>query len=112
MTEYATAEEDNDPIRSGLKVIAAIEPVFVGAYGVHAVWPSDAHFAWDGARGVMVDSPEGFLNAPAVGIPKDEREPGVRGITLDEARGIAGKSQGKGPHVLSGCPGFSDRTAA
>lgn len=94
MTEHATAEEDGDPIRSGLKVIAAIEPVFAGAYGVHAVWPSDAYFAWDGARGVMVDSPEGFLNAPAVGIPKDEREPGVRGITLDEARGIAEKSQG------------------
>lgn len=94
MTEYATAEEDGDPIRSGLKVIAAIEPVFKGAYGVHAVWPSDAYFGWDGWRGVLIDTPEGFLNAPAVGLPMDEREQGVRGIILDEARAIAGKSQG------------------
>lgn len=94
MTEYATAEEDGDPIRSALKVVAAIEPVFEGAWGPHAVWPRDAYFGWDGWQGVLIDTPEGFLNAPALGIPKDNREPGVRGITLDEARGIAEKSQG------------------
>lgn len=94
MTEYATAEEDGDPIKSGLKTIIAIEPVFEGAWGLHAVWPADAFFAWDGWRGVLVDTPEGFLNAPAVGVSTDEREPGVRGITLEEARGIAEKSRG------------------
>lgn len=50
--------------------------------------------AWDGVRGVMVGSHEGFLNAPAVGLSKDEREPGVRGISPEEARAIAGRSAG------------------
>lgn len=94
MTEYATAEEDGDPIRSGLKAIAAIEPVFAGAWGPNAVWPAGAYFAYDGANGLILDSHEGFLNAPAAGLAKNEREPGLRGISLDEARAIAGKSQG------------------
>lgn len=75
-------------------MIAAIAPGFAGVAGPNAVWPPGAYFAWDGARGVMVDSPEGFLNAPAVGRSKDEREPGMRGISLDEARGIEEKSTG------------------
>lgn len=91
MTEYATAEEDGDPIKPGLRAIAAIEPVFGGAWGLHAVWPADAYFAFNGAQGVLIDTPEGFLNAVAVGVPEENREPGVRGITLDEARGIAGR---------------------
>lgn len=94
MTEYATAEEDGDPIRSGLKAIMVIEPVFEGAWGPHAVWPTGAYFGWDGAEGVLIDTPGGFLNAPAVGVPKEDRELGLRGITLDEAKGIAEKSTG------------------
>jgi len=94
MTEYATAEEDGDPIKPGLAAIAAIEPVFDGAWGPNAVWPAGAYFAYGGANGLMLETPEGFINALALGVPKDNREPGVRGITLDEARAIAGKSQG------------------
>ncbi|MHB8870614.1 MAG: hypothetical protein ACYC6T_12570 [Thermoleophilia bacterium] len=94
MTEYATAEEDGDPIKSGLTAIAAIEPVFAGAWGPNAVWPAGAYFAYGGANGLMLESHESFINALALGVPKDNREPGVRGITLEEARGIAEKSRG------------------
>ncbi len=94
MTEYATAEEDDDPIRSGLKAIAAIEPVFEGALGSHAIWPPGAYFAWDGWEGVLLETPGGFLNAPAVGRPVEDREPGLRDVTLDEARAIVAKSTG------------------
>jgi hypothetical protein len=94
MTEHATAEDDGDPIRSGLKVIAAIEPVFAGAFGPNAVWPAGAYFAWDGTYGVMIESPEGFLNAPAVGFAKEDRDPDLRGISMDEARTIAEKNAG------------------
>ncbi|MHB1345164.1 MAG: hypothetical protein ACYCX3_12515 [Thermoleophilia bacterium] len=94
MTEYATAEEDGDPIKSGLTAIAAIEPVFAGAWGPNAVWPVGAYFAYGGANGLMLESHEGFINALAFGVPKDNREPGVRGISLEEARGIAETSGG------------------
>jgi hypothetical protein len=94
MTEYATVEEDGDPIRSGLNAIMVIAPGYAGVGGPSAVWPAGAYFAWDGAQGVLIETPEGFLNALAVGVPKDNREPGVRGITLEEAGGIAEKSQG------------------
>jgi hypothetical protein len=92
MTEYATAEEDGDPIRSGLKAIAAIEPVFDGAWGPNAVWPAGSYFAYGGAHGLMLESHEGFINALAVGVPKDNREDGVRGISLEEAKSIAARS--------------------